>query len=569
MREATFEAASLLARRLEQLRRRVVGLRALRGVAAGLAAGSLGASLLAIGARLGGWPRAVDWALPLLAASAAAGLVLYLRRPVSFRSVARLADQRLDLSDRLASAAEWISDGRSVFGVGYQGPRGGPWHPTPMVAALLSDAAAAAQDLRPGSVFPWRPGRELALLALAGLLLTGALCLPLHPILPSPDRTDRAAMAAAAREYDHAATTLESGPAGRSGHEAVLQGLARELRRLARDQQRGTVTRREALLKAAQLRDALRAAERQLTGTSGGVEEWKRGRSGSSMLPLLPSSTLPFPSPDPTLRRAVERRDFHAAARQLERTGDQLAAAAAAGSGKVAASLRNEARGLAAMAAALNETPVAAADGALGASAERLAEAAARLEQALAEPTRQNTAAGPAALAAARRSALDEAARAAAGAGAQFRAAERRVTAAAALREAGERLAAGRAALAGAAPASPGGTAGGGAGLPAGAAAAGGGEGVGSSGVTANGSGAQRLPPAGARVERVPGRGAPGRAPAARPYGSVPDASPAAAPAYVASPGFRRSSEAALRRERIPSGYRQQVRDYFAAIGGG
>ncbi len=47
-----------------------------------------------------------------------------------------------------------------------------------------------------------------------------------------------------------------------------------------------------------------------------------------------------------------------------------------------------------------------------------------------------------------------------------------------------------------------------------------------------------------------------------------PDRNTARAPAYVATPEFRRQAEAAMRREEIPPAYRDQVKDYFDAIRG-
>lgn len=51
-------------------------------------------------------------------------------------------------------------------------------------------------------------------------------------------------------------------------------------------------------------------------------------------------------------------------------------------------------------------------------------------------------------------------------------------------------------------------------------------------------------------------------------YRDQPDMNPSKAGAYVASPEFRRKTEAALRREEVPAGYRRQVKDYFDSLRG-
>ncbi len=112
------------------------------------------------------------WALPLAAGVVALGLLagivygLLLRAPAA--DVARLADRRFGLHDRLATALE-LTRAREAG---------------PLAAAVVRDAARRVAGLELGRAVPWRWPRELRLLPVPVLALAA---LPYLPPLPVPD----------------------------------------------------------------------------------------------------------------------------------------------------------------------------------------------------------------------------------------------------------------------------------------------------------------------------------------------------------------------------------------------
>jgi hypothetical protein len=93
------------------------------------------------------------------------------------------------------------------------------------------------------------------------------------------------------------------------------------------------------------------------------------------------------------------------------------------------------------------------------------------------------------------------------------------------------------------------------------------GGGMGQAGIGDGGhSGPQRPLDGSRRDSLVRGNPDPKGPQSSRSYKDQPDMNPSRAPAYTASPEFRRKTEAAMRREEIPASYRRQVKEYFDSI---
>jgi hypothetical protein len=243
------EPDALLAQKVAQLRRRLRLLVAQRWLVIGLTAATVAACLLAAAAKLRWAPAAVDWIWPALIVGAIAGLAYGWTRAVSPLAAAQIADRRLDLKERISSGLLFASEPAREE----------------LVAAQVADAAEHSRALRPGAVFPWRLPREARYLWATVALLLAVLYVPELPFFHSPrERAEQAAMADAGKRYQEAAREIERQRTGDPSRDQILRRVALNLRQLGRDQERGRLTKKEALLRANQLQKTLKEAERQL-----------------------------------------------------------------------------------------------------------------------------------------------------------------------------------------------------------------------------------------------------------------------------------------------------------------
>jgi hypothetical protein len=243
------EPEALLAGKVAQLRRRLRLLVAQRWIVIGLAGAAAAGCLLAAVSKLRWAPDAVDWIGLTLAVGALVGLAYGWTRRVTPLAAAQLADRRLDLKERLSSGVLLSAAAPD----------------DPMVAAQVADAAEHSRDLRPGQVFPWRLPREARYLGATAALLLGILYVPELPFFHSDrERAEQAAMADAGKMYQEAARELERHRTGDPSRDEILRRVAANLKQLGREQQRGRISKKEALLRANQLQQAIREAERRL-----------------------------------------------------------------------------------------------------------------------------------------------------------------------------------------------------------------------------------------------------------------------------------------------------------------
>jgi hypothetical protein len=150
------EPEAILHQKLAQLRRRLRLLVTQRWVALALTYAAGAGCLLALIARVRWAPAAVDWIGAALILGAMVGLVIGWTRAVTTLTAAQLADERLDLKERISTGVLLAASADS----------------DDMALAQLADAARSARSVHPAQAFPWRlPRLARWLSAIVGLLL--------------------------------------------------------------------------------------------------------------------------------------------------------------------------------------------------------------------------------------------------------------------------------------------------------------------------------------------------------------------------------------------------------------
>lgn len=240
------EPRRLLERKLAQLRARVRWVRAVRwalvfGLAAALpcliwAAVSRAAFLY------------LPWFLPagVVALALVAGITYALASRLTPLQVARAAEQRLNLKERLSTAWEVSAAGRSEG----------------VASLLVSDAAERAADVRPAQVFRPRIARQGGVLALTLGLMAALLVLPEVPLLQSPARRqEQQAMRKEGEQLEKVAK--EWAQRAKEAEAAKLKVVALRMEKLARAMRTGKVTQKRALVGLNELKRQLGELERE------------------------------------------------------------------------------------------------------------------------------------------------------------------------------------------------------------------------------------------------------------------------------------------------------------------
>ena len=195
-----------------------------------------------------------DWlaVLSILAAGLSAGAMWGAVRPLSDFDIARSAEDRMRLKERVSSA---ISLGPRCPG-------------DPMVEALVQDAAEKLACGRPSHFFPHRLGARGRIFVGLAVLLAAALILPELPFLQSPaTRRERAALRKEGEEVVKLAQELEKRrlPTDRA---KIVHQLAMNVKALGKDMQRLRVTRKQALVRLHKLEKQAQSARAQLLSPS-------------------------------------------------------------------------------------------------------------------------------------------------------------------------------------------------------------------------------------------------------------------------------------------------------------
>ena len=185
----------------------------------------------------------------------ALGLGWGLLRRVSLLDAASLADRKLGLKERMSNAVIFADRPEA----------------SPLVPALVADAAKHAEDLTPTAVLPYRTSRPARWSLLAAALVLAAWLAPQFPV-------GRTAGEIAVRQEMRSEGQRLGEVAAKAKEQAKAKGLqrpeelAKKLEKLARELEKAKLSKKEALLKsgklAAELREAQRLAALQ-TGTQG------------------------------------------------------------------------------------------------------------------------------------------------------------------------------------------------------------------------------------------------------------------------------------------------------------
>jgi len=237
-----------LGQRLTPLRRRVRLLLAERmALSAGAAAAGLGLALVALDKfRV----LRVDWyyVAALVAAAAACGFVFGWLRRLSDFDVARAAEERLRLKERLSSAVALEPLAAR----------------DPLVTALVADAEKHLGPVRPARLFPRRFDRRGGAFLGMVILLAAAIILPELPAFQSQaTRQERQALRRQGEQLVKVATDLQKSRLPQDSKKILLQ-IALNMKALGKDMTTARVTRKEAMVRLNRIAKQLQLARNEL-----------------------------------------------------------------------------------------------------------------------------------------------------------------------------------------------------------------------------------------------------------------------------------------------------------------
>ena len=188
----------------------------------------------------------------------ALGLAWGLLRRVSLLDAACLADRKLGLKERMSNAVIFAERPDA----------------SPLVPALVADAARHAEDLSPTAVLPYHASRPARWSLLAAALVAAAWLAPMLPVGRTPGQI------AVRQEMRTEGQRLRE-VAEKAKEQAKAKGLqkpeelARKLEKLARELEKAKLSKKEALLKSGKLAAELREAQR-LTALQAGSQGMSR-----------------------------------------------------------------------------------------------------------------------------------------------------------------------------------------------------------------------------------------------------------------------------------------------------
>jgi len=238
-----------------------------------------------------------------------AGIVVGLTRRVTPMDVARLTDERLETRERLSSALEFL----------------GIAERNPLTEVQIADAAACSASIQANRIYPLRMTREAKALVVAGSILALMLALPELPFLQSPKvRAEKAALRKEGERIVPMARELKAKATDKKLD--LSKRVAQNLEKLGLDMKKGRLTKKQAMVKMNRLSKELQEAHRQIARTNSGksldkaIKEMKSlkaieeaGMSKSEALQKLAEAA-----------KALERKDYDAAARALEALGRKM-----------------------------------------------------------------------------------------------------------------------------------------------------------------------------------------------------------------------------------------------------
>lgn len=243
-------APQVFDRRLRALERRARRLKAERlAWLSGVVAGLLCVPLVVLD-KLRLLPVEWWWLAAVLAAGLLAGWLWgFLRRPTSFE-VARAAEHRLGLKERLSSA----------LALGARAPS------DPLVAMLVDDAATRLAPVEPARLFPRRLGRRGHAFIGLVVLVAAAMVLPeLPPFQSAATRAERAQMRRQGAHLQKLATELRKKPTPLT-HRQIMAQLTTNMERLGKGMQAGRLTKKQSLVGLNKLSKQMALARQSVLG---------------------------------------------------------------------------------------------------------------------------------------------------------------------------------------------------------------------------------------------------------------------------------------------------------------
>jgi len=184
--------------------------------------------------------------------SAALGLAWGLSRRVSLLDAACLADRRLGLKERMSNAV--LFAGRPEA--------------SPLVPALVADAARHAEGLLPATLLPYRPSSPARWSLFAAALTAAAWFAPTFALGRTPGEVAvRQEMREQGRRLREVAQKAREQAQGKQLQKP--EELARKLEQLARELEKAKLSKKQALLKSGKLAAELREAQKLAALQSG------------------------------------------------------------------------------------------------------------------------------------------------------------------------------------------------------------------------------------------------------------------------------------------------------------
>lgn len=244
----------LLLDRVGAFRRRIRLLITQQWLCLGLTFATLAGLLLVAATKLQWWTDAIDYLWALLLLGAVTGLIIGWTRRITPMVAAQIADDRAGLKERLSTAIEIAaSEDRSAI-----------------AQAQLADAAQHAQQLEVARVLPWRMPRQARYLAGAVALLLAVIFVPELPLFHSrQEQLDREAMRKEGQRIQRVAKAIETKlpkKKSKDENEEIIRRVAAEMKKLGKDQARGRIGKKQAMLRMNQLQKNLKEAEQKAAG---------------------------------------------------------------------------------------------------------------------------------------------------------------------------------------------------------------------------------------------------------------------------------------------------------------
>ena len=190
--------------------------------------------------------------------SAALGLAWGLSRRVSLLDAASLADRKLGLKERMSNAVVFAERPEA----------------SPLVPALVADAARHAEGLLPAGLLPYHPSRPARWSLFAAALVAAAWFAPTFALGRTPGEVAvRQEMREQGQRLRQVAEKAREQTKGKQLQKP--EELAKKLEKLARELEKAKLSKKEALLKSGKLAAELREAQK-LAALQSGAEGMSR-----------------------------------------------------------------------------------------------------------------------------------------------------------------------------------------------------------------------------------------------------------------------------------------------------